>query len=369
MYCFIDLCFSSFNHIAFNDTYLLFVSISTFLYLVLYLQLISFFFFLITLFITLPLEIPVNQEKRASIKVPPKLPKAPVKMEITTPSGAKKNVPVQDLVNQKVAPFTLTEPGPHSIDITYGGVPVKDSPFKVEAVPDAGKPKVKAYGPGLTGGEALKPAFFTIDAREETAPGSLGVTVEGPKESPIEVKDNGDGTCGVTYMPEVPGDYKVNVTHADRPIPGSPFNAKIKPSSAPPVSGPPKVKAYGPGLTGGEATKPAFFTIDTREETRPGGLGVTVEGPKESRIDCKDNGDGTCGVSYLPEVPGDYKINVTHADKPIPGSPFTSEVKPASDGLDVSGVQCYGPGLSPDGNRLHSIVDCCMSCLLHHECC
>jgi filamin len=291
----------------------------------------------------------VGKQKVASIKVPPKLPKAPVKMTITSPSGKATNVPIQDMVDKKAAPFTLMEPGPHQIEVTYGGVPVKDSPWKVDAIPDAGVPKVKAYGPGLTGGEAMKPATFTIDARQETMPGSLGVTVEGPKESRIDVKDNGDGTCGVTYMPEVPGDYKVNVTHSDRPIPGSPFTAKIKPATQ--LTGPPKVKAYGPGLTAGEATKPAFFTIDTREETRPGGLGVTVEGPKESQIQCTDNGDGTCGVTYMPEVPGDYKINITHAEKPIPGSPFKVKVKPATGGLDVSGVKAYGPGLSPDGNR------------------
>lgn len=307
-------------------------------------------------------EIPVGQQRTASIKIPPKLPKAAVKMAITSPSGKTTNVPVQDLVDRKVAPFTLQEPGPHQIDITYGGAPVKDSPFKVDAVPDVGLPKVKAYGPGLTAGEALKPAQFTIDARQETKPGSLGVTVEGPKEAKIEVKDNGDGTCGVTYMPEVPGDYKVNVTHAERPIPGSPFTAKIKPSTGAPVGDVPKVKAYGPGLTGGEANKPAQFTIDTREETRPGGLGVTVEGPKESKIECRDNGDGTCNVSYLPEVPGDYKVNVTHADKPIPGSPFCAKIKPATTGLDTSGITCYGPGLSPDGNlHLHVLCNGCLS--------
>ncbi|KAL8615195.1 hypothetical protein ACOMHN_029211 [Nucella lapillus] len=293
-------------------------------------------------------KIPVGVQKTATIRIPPKLQKAAVKMNITSPSGKTTNVPINDMMDRKVAPFTLQEPGPHTVDVTYGGVPVKDSPFKVDAVPDVGLPKVKAYGPGLASGEAMKPAQFTIDTREETKPGNLGVTVEGPKESKIDVKDNGDGTCGVTYVPELPGDYKVNVTHADQPIKGSPFTAKIKPSTAAPAGDAPRVKAYGPGLKSGEAKKPATFTIDTREETRPGGLGVTVEGPKESKIDCLDNGDGTCSVSYLPEVPGDYKVNVTHAEKPIPGSPFTASIKPST-GVDLSGVKAYGPGLSPDG--------------------
>ncbi|XP_076469743.1 LOW QUALITY PROTEIN: filamin-A-like [Babylonia areolata] len=283
-------------------------------------------------------KIPVGVQKTATIRIPPKLPKAAVKMTITSPTGKTTTVPVNDMMDRKVAPFTLQEPGPHTIEITYGGAPVKDSPFKVEAFVDT-TPKVKAYGPGLTGGEAMKPAVFTIDAREETRPGNLGVTVEGPKESKIDVKDNGDGTCGVTYLPEVPGDYKVNVTHGDRPIKGSPFTAKIKPA----VEEVPKVKAYGPGLTGGEAMKPASFTIDARRRPNPGNLGVTVEGPKESKIDFKDNGDGTCGVTYMPEVPGDYKVNVTHADRPIKGSPFTAKIKPA---VEEPKVKAYGPGLT-----------------------
>ena len=54
-----------------------------------------------------------------------------------------------------------------------------------------------------------------------------------------------------------------------------------------------------------------------------GGLGLTVEGPCEAKIECLDNGDGSCSVNYLPTEPGDYKINVLFADEHVPGSPFT----------------------------------------------
>jgi len=50
-----------------------------------------------------------------------------------------------------------------------------------------------------------------------------------------------------------------------------------------------------------------------------------VEGPCEAKIECIDNGDGSCSVSYLPTEPGDYKVNVLFADKHIPGSPFVGE--------------------------------------------
>ena len=296
-------------------------------------------------------EIPVGRQRTCQIKVPPRLRKAPVRMDIVTPSGKTVSVPVSDGMDGKVAPFTLRELGPHTVAVKVDGVPVTDSPFYVEAIAEA--PKVKAYGPGLKGGEALKPATFTIDAHNETTPGSLGVTVEGPVESKIDVRDNGDGTCCVSYIPELPGEYRINVSHADRPIADSPFLANITPSrKGPDYSQPPNVKAYGPGLVGGECCKPALFTIDAREETFPGSLGVTVEGPKECVFNCTDNGDGTCSVSYVPEFPGTYKINISHAERPIHGSPFLPSIKPAANGLDVSGVKAYGPGLSPAGNDI-----------------
>ena len=60
-----------------------------------------------------------------------------------------------------------------------------------------------------------------------------------------------------------------------------------------------KVRAYGPGLSQGTVHKPADFTVDTRGAGN-GQLGVTVEGPSESKIDYEDNNDGSCRVIYHP---------------------------------------------------------------------
>ena len=449
---------------------------------------------------------PVGEEYLASFSIPAQLAPADLAVAVTSPSGHTTQVPVTDatdkdlarlqeqmarvpvdelmdktkapsnlqqtanhtpvdeLMEKKVAPIRLQELGPHSIDVTYGGVPLQDSPYNVEVMPAEEVPKVKVYGPGLTEGEALVPsqftidsreepkegqlavkiegpskpnielsdngdgtcevmyvpaepgeymvnvlyadqhvpgspftatvapnsgaapeddlpkvkaygpglleteanvpAQFTIDMREEAQPGALSVSVEGPMQAKIDVKDNGDGTCDVTYVPELPGDYKINVTHADKPIPGSPFHAKVVPGTdALQESDAPRVKAFGSGLTEGEAKLPAQFTIDTREETRPGSLGVAVEGPIKTEIDCRDNGDGTVSVTYMPEAPGDYKISITHADKPIPESPFTAKIEPSANGPDVSAITASGIGLSPEGN------DCiCMSTLCFGWC-
>lgn len=73
--------------------------------------------------------------------------------------------------------------------------------------------------------------------------------------------------------------------------------------------------------------KPAPFAIDTNG-AGPGGLGLTVEGPCKAKIECQDNGHGTCSVSYLPTEAGEYAINILFGEQHIPGSPFKAAVKP-----------------------------------------
>lgn len=58
----------------------------------------------------------------------------------------------------------------------------------------------------------------------------------------------------------------------------------------------------------------------------PGGLSLAVEGPSKAEISCTDNQDGTCSVSYLPVLPGDYSIAVKYNEKHIAGSPFTARI-------------------------------------------
>lgn len=57
-----------------------------------------------------------------------------------------------------------------------------------------------------------------------------------------------------------------------------------------------------------------------------GGLDLAIEGPSKAEINCVDNKDGTCTVTYLPTIPGDYNILVRYNDKHIAGSPFTARI-------------------------------------------
>lgn len=54
---------------------------------------------------------------------------------------------------------------------------------------------------------------------------------------------------------------------------------------------------------------------------------MAIEGPSKAEISCVDNKDGTCSVSYLPTLPGDYNILVKYNADHIPGSPFTARIR------------------------------------------
>ena len=57
-----------------------------------------------------------------------------------------------------------------------------------------------------------------------------------------------------------------------------------------------------------------------------GGLDLSIEGPSQAEISCVDNQDGTCSVSYLPTLPGDYNVLVRYNQLHIAGSPFTARI-------------------------------------------
>lgn len=169
----------------------------------------------------------------------------PAKVTMTTPSKKKVDVPVKQTPEGFVGQVVPFELGPHEVDVCYGSQPVPQSPFKVDVVPE-GAAKVKAYGPGLEKGTAFTPATFTIDTRECTAPGELGINVDGPMECQIDVKEKPDGTIDVSYLPEKPGQYNIDVTYGGEKIPKSPFKPKIEPGKpSKDLSG---VKVYGPGV-------------------------------------------------------------------------------------------------------------------------
>ncbi|XP_056130431.1 LOW QUALITY PROTEIN: filamin-B [Lampris incognitus] len=242
--------------------------------------------------------------------------------------------------------YTPTEEGVYAVSVNYDGHPVPGSPFPVEAQLPPDPSKVKAFGPGLTGGLVGNPAEFTIDTKG-AGTGGLGLTVEGPTEAKIECSDNGDGTCSVSYLPTEPGDYLVNILFEDVHIPGSPFRADIQMPFDPS-----KVVASGSGLKRAKVGETSVVNVDCSRagpgqlsfEAVPDSLsGPTGSGPGvKARTEVVDNKDGTYAVTYVPLTAGVYTLLLKYGGKATPGFPAKVTVDPA---VDTSKVKVFGPGV------------------------
>uniref|UniRef100_A0A8C1I450 Filamin B n=1 Tax=Cyprinus carpio carpio TaxID=630221 RepID=A0A8C1I450_CYPCA len=314
-------------------------------------------------------------------------------LEVEPDSGAKAKTEVLD---NKDGTYTVTyvplTAGMYTLLLKYGGKTVPNFPAKVTVDPAVDTSKVKVFGPGVTGegtetnikikhhfmftfnhwycslgvtfvGDALfRETFsvfvhafplcsagvfreastdFTVDARALTKVGGKHIKahVKNPSGAATEcvISDNGDGTYNVEYTPFENGVHRVEVLYDETPVPKSPFQVGVGEGCDPS-----RVQAKGPGLEEALTDKPNKFSIITRG-AGIGGLGITVEGPSESKMFCKDNKDGSCNVEYTPYVPGLYDVNITYGGQHIPGSPFKVPVK---DVVDSSKVKISGPGVA-----------------------
>ncbi|XP_035857712.1 filamin-B isoform X2 [Sander lucioperca] len=235
--------------------------------------------------------------------------------------------------------YTPVQQGEQKIMVTYGGDPIAKSPFVVGVAAPLDLSKVTVDN--LDGrAEVDQEQQFTVDTKGAGGQGCLEVAVLSPSQRAVKCKmEPQPGKADVSlvrFTPTEEGVHAVNVSYDGHPVPGSPFpvEAQLPPD-------PSKVKAFGPGLKGGLVGNPAEFTIDTKG-AGTGGLGLTVEGPTEAKIECSDNGDGTCSVSYLPTEPGDYLVNILFEEVHIPGSPFKADIQMP---FDPSKVVASGSGL------------------------
>uniref|UniRef100_A0A8C1UH26 Filamin B n=1 Tax=Cyprinus carpio TaxID=7962 RepID=A0A8C1UH26_CYPCA len=327
-------------------------------------------------------------------------------LEAEPDSGAKAKTEVLDNKDgtYTVTYVPLTA-GMYTLLLKYGGKTVPNFPAKVTVDPAVDTSKVKVFGPGVTGegtetnikikhlfmftfnnwyrslgvtlvlfaikthriilflGDALfRETFsvfvhafplcsagvfreastdFTVDARALNKVGGKHIKahVKNPSGAATDcvISDNGDGTYNVEYTPFENGVHRVEVLYDETPVPKSPFQVGVGEGCDPS-----RVQAKGPGLEEALTDKPNKFSIITRG-AGIGGLGITVEGPSESKMFCKDNKDGSCNVEYTPYVPGLYDVNITYGGQHIPGSPFKVPVK---DVVDSSKVKISGPGVA-----------------------
>ncbi|KAF1390925.1 hypothetical protein PFLUV_G00063170 [Perca fluviatilis] len=275
--------------------------------------------------------------------------KGKVTCSVCTPEGAELDV---DVVENEDGTFdifyTAPQPGEYVICVRFGGEHIPNSPFQVTALEGAPSdqlmqqsqmPQYYAQQPwatdrpmGMNGLDVagLRPFDlvipFTIQKGEITGEVRMpSGTVAKP-----DITDNKDGTVTVKYAPTEAGLHEMDIKYDGIHIPGSPLQFYVDYMNSGNVS------AYGPGLIHGTVNKPAVFTVNTKDAGE-GGLSLAIEGPSKADISCVDNQDGTCTVSYLPVLPGDYSILVKYNDKHIPGSPFSARITGSAFTVKVTG--------------------------------
>ena len=231
--------------------------------------------------------------------------------------------------------YVPTEGGQYLINVTYADVHVPGSPFKcsigdgrvpvdeeITAITDDGVQSAPDFGGetsdmlAFPSSKARSPQDFVI---KFSGSGDLKASVTRPSgiEDDAEVVETDTDTYTVRFVPRETGEHLVNVKSRRRHIPGSPFKVLVEA----PAGGAAACKAHGPGLEGGVAGQPCRFTVITRD-AGPGGLAVAVEGPAKAEIQCHDNGDGSCDITWYPIDSGEYTVHIRFADEAIPGSPY-----------------------------------------------
>lgn len=117
------------------------------------------------------------------------------------------------------------------IQVNYGGVATKKSPYRVKVEAPLNPALVHAYGPGLDKNVKTKtPTHFNVNCRE-AGPGELKVDMKTPdgRDLPINLNDNDDGTYTVDYVAPDPGVYTVDLNYGGLKVPQSPFKVNVTP--------------------------------------------------------------------------------------------------------------------------------------------
>lgn len=224
--------------------------------------------------------------------------------------------------------FVPRELGDHLVSVFLDGHHIPGSPFTVKVGGLEGDPgKVVAYGPGLKGGVAGRPAEFTVNALDAGS-GALALSIDGPAKVKMNCVEQDDGTYKVIYNPTLSGVYEISIRFAGQHIPGSAYKVRIVESedqldAAMMLGDASKCDASGSGLKRARVGQAATFKVDASKAGR-GSIMVGVEGPiiPAKEIIVQHTGGNVYSVNYVLEEAGDYILKVLWADNHIPGSPF-----------------------------------------------
>ncbi|KAL1493038.1 hypothetical protein ABEB36_011179 [Hypothenemus hampei] len=232
----------------------------------------------------------------------------------------------------------------HTVQVNYGGVAVKNSPFRIYVGEPVDASKILCFGPGVENGvKAATPTHFNIDARD-AGDADLDVHLvneDTNQEISVKLTDNGDRTYTVDYEAPQSGNYSVTLDYGGLRVPTTPIKFKVEPNVD--VS---KIKVDGlePSVY---VDSPTDFLVDTRgipKSTDDGKVTCIITNPSGAQTEKLVTAllDGTYKVSYTPFEEGRHTIDIFYDNVPVPGSPFVVNVRR---GCDAKKCIAYGPGL------------------------
>ncbi|CAJ0932819.1 unnamed protein product, partial [Mesorhabditis belari] len=262
-----------------------------------------------------------------------------LKAQVSTPMGMRDEAQIIDnhdgTVLVKYAPKT---PGPHELTILHDGAILQGTPIKffVDSF-DSGHATV--YGPGLQQAIVGESAQFTVSAKGSHAK-ELSVSIEGAAQANIKIHDNKDGTCSVSWIPPVVGDYKVHVKLGGRDVKDSPFHVQAHAKDGH------KNAHLQLGSTSEKAGEFALPQIALNiSESELSGVTATIKSPSGHVEPCfvRALEGGRLGVSFTPREAGEHLIKVFRDGKPIPKGPFKIKVDKSQIG-DAAKVEVRGEG-------------------------
>ncbi|XP_016320434.1 filamin-A [Sinocyclocheilus anshuiensis] len=255
--------------------------------------------------------------------------------------------------------YLPTEHGMYKINVLFDNSHITGSPFQSVIQKPIDPSKVLVTDLDLLQGKVGEPCIVNINC---PMAGSGAPSVQAVSDSGVivqtEVKENEDGTYTAVYVPLTAGVYTLLLKYGGKEVPfrkvmvnPKVYKSHVKVSRQGVVvsdweTDTCQVVANGLGLQKGLTGHPNVFRVNARSSVDD--LDITVEGPSECQVTCKDSGEGMYNVEYYPSVPGDYKITITCGENHIPGSPFIASVKDVSSTAD-SGV-CLQSGICVSSN-------------------
>lgn len=250
-----------------------------------------------------------------------------VSISITNEKGY--SLPPPDITDNGNGTFTVSfvpmDPCQLAITVTTKGEEF-DTPLRVNVLPTA-----KWKTPSVLPARATKPVNLKLQAEAGLTVDDLAVNIKYDNGEVVasELKDNGDGTITLSFIPPVEGNLEVHVSAHGDPI-GDPTRVIVAP--APAARFPP-----GPPVREATQTKPFTFSLET-VSLFPNEIKVMV-GDEEVDIKVNDLRDGTVNVTFVPMKVGDFPVKVSFLGQPVEGEPFSISVDPKPDVTGVSKLE------------------------------